>query len=73
MRGLFLTTLASSALLVASIAAHAADMPVKAKPAPPPAPLPPPFSWTGFYVGGNVEGERPTPGSDSSPPLGPTR
>jgi outer membrane immunogenic protein len=56
MRGLFLTTLASSALLVASIAAHAADMPVKAKPAPPPAPLPPPFSWTGFYVGGNVGG-----------------
>ena len=30
--------------------AGAADMPVKA----PPSPLPPPFSWTGFYIGGNI-------------------
>jgi outer membrane immunogenic protein len=49
-------------LLLASVAAlmlipggaRAADMAVKA---PPPAPPPPPaFSWTGFYVGGNVGG-----------------
>ncbi|HEY6254296.1 MAG TPA: outer membrane beta-barrel protein [Xanthobacteraceae bacterium] len=56
MRKLFLATLAFSVLLAASMAAHAADMAVKAKPAPPPAPLPPPFSWAGFYVGGNVGG-----------------
>ena len=30
--------------------AFAADLPVKAPP-PPPAPI---YSWTGFYVGGNV-------------------
>jgi outer membrane immunogenic protein len=40
---------------VASIAlgmgvAGAADMPLKA----PPPPLPPPFSWTGCYIGGNI-------------------
>src|SRR4051794_28980719 len=32
--------------------ALAADMPLKA----PPAPMPPSFSWTGFYVGGNIGG-----------------
>jgi outer membrane immunogenic protein len=44
---------AASVLLVASGAANAADlkMPVKA---PPPAP--PVFSWTGFYIGGNIGG-----------------
>jgi outer membrane immunogenic protein len=31
-------------------AAHAADMPLRALPPPPPV-----FSWTGFYVGGNVD------------------
>lgn len=41
------------ALLVTSIAANAADMRVKA---PPPAPMPPPFSWSGFYIGGNIGG-----------------
>jgi outer membrane immunogenic protein len=56
MRKLSLTMLASSALLMASMAAHAADMPVKAKPPPLPAPLPAPFSWTGFYIGGNLGG-----------------
>ena len=46
--------------LVASVAfsvlgtavAGAADMPVKAPPPPPP----PVFSWTGFYIGGNIGG-----------------
>jgi outer membrane immunogenic protein len=49
-------------LLLASVAAvtlfsggaRAADMAVKAPPPPPPPP--PAFSWTGFYVGGNVGG-----------------
>jgi outer membrane immunogenic protein len=31
--------------------AMAADMPVKARPAPPPAPL---YLWTGCYIGGNL-------------------
>jgi outer membrane immunogenic protein len=35
-------------------AAQAADMPVKAP--PPMAPLPPPITWTGFYLGVNVGG-----------------
>ena len=46
--------------LIASVAfaalgtsvAGAADMPVKAPPPPPP----PVFSWTGFYIGGNIGG-----------------
>ena len=33
--------------------ANAADMPVKARPLPPPAPV---FSWTGFYIGAHVGG-----------------
>jgi outer membrane immunogenic protein len=46
---------AFSVLLLASVGANAADlkMPVKA---PPPPPLPPQFSWTGCYVGGNAGG-----------------
>jgi len=35
-------------LLTTSMAANAADMPLKAPP-----PTPPPFSWTGFYIGIN--------------------
>ncbi len=41
-----------SMALMLPLAARAADLPVKAPPAP--APTPPPFSWTGFYIGGNV-------------------
>ena len=52
MRKLLLSAVA--ALILAPAAANAADlrMPVKA----PPAPMPPPFSWTGFYIGGNLGG-----------------
>lgn len=37
----------------ANIAAHAADMAVKALP---PAPAPPPYDWSGLYVGANFGG-----------------
>jgi len=53
MSKLLRTVTAFSMLVVASVAANAAEkkLPVKA---PPPAPMPPPFSWTGFYIGGNI-------------------
>ena len=44
--------LASAAMLLSPLAAHSADLAVKA--APPP--LMPVFSWTGFYIGANVGG-----------------
>jgi outer membrane immunogenic protein len=43
--------LATTALLCMAGAAAAADLPTKKAPEPPP---PLPFSWTGFYVGGNL-------------------
>jgi outer membrane immunogenic protein len=51
MRTVFFVNVALVALLTIPMAARAADMRVKA---PPAAPQPPPFSWTGFYIGGNV-------------------
>jgi outer membrane immunogenic protein len=58
MRKLFHTAAALSVLIATSMAANAAD--VRPRPAPyaPPAPAyaPPPFSWTGFYLGGNIGG-----------------
>jgi outer membrane immunogenic protein len=48
--------LLASAVLLTGTVVHAADLP----PAPPPpmapayVPAPPPFTWTGIYVGGNV-------------------
>jgi outer membrane immunogenic protein len=53
MRAAFHTTLALLASLTIPMAASAADLRVKAPPAPP---MPPPFSWTGFYIGGNIGG-----------------
>ncbi len=48
------TLLLSSALFIAAIStASAADLPMKA----PPAPAPVAFSWTGFYLGLNVGGK----------------
>ena len=44
--------LASAAMLLSPLAAHSADLAVKAPP-PPPVPL---FSWTGFYIGANIGG-----------------
>ena len=50
----FKTLVASVAFSVLGTAvAGAADMPMRAPPPPPPPPL---FSWTGFYVGGNIGG-----------------
>jgi outer membrane immunogenic protein len=44
--------IASASLLSCGLA-NAADMPVKARPLPPPPPV---FSWTGFYIGAHVGG-----------------
>jgi outer membrane immunogenic protein len=52
MRKLFRTTAALSVLLATSMAANAADVP----PAAPAVYLPPPLSWTGFYIGVNFGG-----------------
>ena len=42
--------IASASLLSCGLA-NAADMPVKARPLPPPPPV---FSWTGFYIGAHI-------------------
>jgi outer membrane immunogenic protein len=63
MRKLFHTTAALSVLLATSMAANAADVPPYAPPPPvyaPPVYVPPAFfSWTGFYLGGNIGGAWP--------------
>jgi outer membrane immunogenic protein len=56
MRKLFHTTAALSALLAISMAANAADVRARPYAPPPPVYVPPPFSWTGFYLGGNIGG-----------------
>jgi outer membrane immunogenic protein len=58
MRKLLHTTAALAALLATSMAANAADVYARPRYAPPPPPVyaPPPFSWTGFYLGGNIGG-----------------
>jgi len=50
------TTVAVSALAMTSLVAKAADLPARPMPAPVYAPPPLPFSWAGFYVGGNIGG-----------------
>jgi outer membrane immunogenic protein len=56
MSKLFRATAVLSVLVGVSAVADAADLHVKAppRPAPPPVVVPPPFSWSGFYVGGNL-------------------
>ena len=51
MKRLLLATAATIALLGAGTSGQAADMAVKAAPPPMMAPL---FTWTGFYLGGNL-------------------
>jgi len=41
---------AGAGLIAFTSVGFAADLPVKARPLPPP----PPFSWTGFYIGAQV-------------------
>ena len=53
---LFHTTAALSVLLATSMGANAADVPPYAPPAAPAVYLPPPLSWTGFYIGVNLGG-----------------
>ena len=51
MRKLLLGMASGVALLGVASSVQAADMAVKAPPPPPPAPI---FTWTGFYLGGNL-------------------
>jgi outer membrane immunogenic protein len=53
MKKLILLATAAAAILGMSSAGQAADLPVRAPAVPM---LPPPFSWTGFYLGGNIGG-----------------
>lgn len=53
MRGFTALKLASLLLLAVPLNAYAADLPLKA----PPAPVVTVYNWTGFYVGGNVGGK----------------
>src|SRR5262249_30980351 len=58
MRHIAIAMIATTALFGLAQNASAAD--IRARPAPyaPPSPVyaPPPFSWTGFYVGANIGG-----------------
>ena len=56
MRKPFRAAAALLGLLAASITAHAADMPVPPPPVLQPVYVPPPFTWTGFYLGANIGG-----------------
>jgi outer membrane immunogenic protein len=51
MKRLLLASAAAIALFAPGTSLRAADMAVKAPPLPY---VPPPFNWTGFYVGGNI-------------------
>src|SRR5262244_900887 len=59
MRKLFHTVAALSALVATSMTANAADVtarPYSPPPYVPPAYVAPVFTWTGFYLGGNIGG-----------------
>jgi outer membrane immunogenic protein len=53
----FLMGAAAAALTVAgAFTAQAADLPTRKGPPPAPVFVPPPFTWTGFYIGANAGG-----------------
>lgn len=70
MKRLFLTTVATTAIMATSVAA-AADLPTTAQVLPPPGlapPQPPVFSWTGCYLGASAGlGESHTRWQDVTP------
>ena len=56
MRMALCASAAALAILTIPVAATAADLRVRPQPGPVPVYAPLPFSWTGFYIGGNVGG-----------------
>jgi outer membrane immunogenic protein len=56
MRKVFAAAAAVATITMTSIGANAADLPARPMPAPVQMYAPPPFSWAGFYVGGNLGG-----------------
>jgi outer membrane immunogenic protein len=51
-----LINLAGAAMLLSPVAAHSADLPAQTYTKAPAVVPPPVFSWTGFYIGGNIGG-----------------
>jgi outer membrane immunogenic protein len=56
MRKVLQTIGAAAALLTLSMVANAAEVPPYPRPVAAPVYVPPPFSWTGFYLGANLGG-----------------
>ena len=66
MKNRWLMGAAAAALTVAgALSSQAADLPTR-KEAPAPIFVPPPFTWTGFYIGGNAGGIWATGGNAST-------
>src|SRR5580704_9464749 len=56
---------AAAVMVVGTVAAQAADLPTR-KEAPAPVFVPPPFTWTGFYIGLNAGGIWPSGGRSAT-------